>query len=294
MEELIQAFLAYLTVERGLSRHTRAAYGRDLAQYGAFLRRAGVSSFSSVNKEHITAFLFSLRQDQKAPATIARHLAAIKAFHRFLLLEGMAPANPAAEIASPRLAGRLPGVLTVDEVERLLAAARPTGILGIRDRAMLETLYATGLRVSELIGLHLEDLDLTDMVVRCFGKGARERIVPIGETCAKYLGLYLDRARPALNRRPGRFLFLNRRGGALTRQTVHKIIRRYARLAGIDKPVGPHTLRHSFATHLLGNGADLRAVQEMLGHADISTTQIYTHLTLRQIRDVYRQAHPRA
>ncbi|HAG07199.1 MAG TPA: site-specific tyrosine recombinase XerD, partial [Peptococcaceae bacterium] len=184
--------------------------------------------------------------------------------------------------------------LTVGEVERLLAAASPTTVLGVRDRAILETLYATGLRVSELTALNVQDLDLSGELVRCLGKGCRERIVPIGTVCAKYVRLYLDRARPSLDKRGNCRLFLNRRGGTLTRQTVHKLICRYARRAGISKRVGPHTLRHSFATHLLDNGADLRVVQEMLGHADISTTQIYTHLTLRKLRNVYLRAHPRA
>lgn len=294
MEEVVDAFLDYLTVERGLSRHTRAAYARDLANYAAFLHRAGVADLSLIAKDHIAAFLLSLQQAKKAPATVARHLAAIKAFHRFLVLEGMVPANPAAEIAAHRPTSRLPGVLTVGEVERLLAAASPTSVLGVRDRAILETLYATGLRVSELTALNVEDLDLSGELVRCLGKGCRERIVPIGTVCAKYVRLYLDRARPSLDKRGNHRLFLNRRGGTLTRQTVHKLICRYARRAGISKRVGPHTLRHSFATHLLDNGADLRVVQEMLGHADISTTQIYTHLTLRKLRNVYLQAHPRA
>lgn len=294
MEEIVDTFLDYLTVERGLSRHTRAAYERDLANYVAFLHRMGIASLSSAGKDHIAAFLFSLQQAKRAPATVARHLAAIKAFYRFLVTEGMAPTNPAAEIASPKPRSRLPGVLTVGEIEQLLDAASPTTILGMRDRAILETLYATGLRVSELTGLNVEDLDLTGGVVRCLGKGGRERIVPIGSICARYVGLYLDRARPVLDRRFNRRLFLNRQGGTLTRQTVHKLIYRYAQQAGITKRVGPHTLRHSFATHLLDNGADLRVVQEMLGHADISTTQIYTHLTLRKLRNVYLQAHPRA
>ncbi|MGQ9496933.1 MAG: site-specific tyrosine recombinase XerD [Desulfotomaculales bacterium] len=294
MEETIDAFLDYLTVERGLSRHTRAAYARDLAKYAAFLHRLGVANLSVIAKDHITTFLLSLQQAGKAPATVARHLAAIKAFHRFLVLEGMVMANPAAEITAHRPGSRLPGVLTVGEVERLLAAPSPTTVLGLRDRAILETLYATGLRVSELTALNVEDLDLTGGLIRCLGKGCRERIVPIGNICARYVDLYLNRARPALDKGGNHRLFLNRRGGALTRQTVHKLICRYARLAGISKRVGPHTLRHSFATHLLDNGADLRVVQEMLGHADISTTQIYTHLTLRKLRNVYLRAHPRA
>lgn len=294
MQEVIRSFLDYLTGERGLSSHTRAAYGRDLARYAVFLRRGGVVSPAAVSKEHVAAFLFALQRAQKAPATVARHLAAIKSFHRFLVLEGVATSNPAAEITSPRLRSRLPDVLTVGEVERLLAAVSPSTVLGLRDRAMLETLYATGLRVSELTGLGLEDLDLAGRLVRCVGKGGRERIVPIGSTCAKYLRMYLERARPVLARRTSRHLFLNRRGGPLSRQTIYKLIVRYTRQAAIAKHVGPHTLRHSFATHLLDNGADLRVVQEMLGHADISTTQIYTHLTLAKLRDVYRDAHPRA
>jgi len=288
------AFLDYLDVEKGLAANTRRAYGADLRQFIAYLERRGISSFEQVTRSHITGYLIELQDAGRAPATISRSLSAIKSLIRFLVEEGFLAADPASVIASPRQAQHLPGVLTVPEVERLLAAPGPETPLGVRDRAILETLYACGLRVSELTGLQVRDVNLDKQFVRCLGKGGRERVVPLGSMAVRWLELYLRDVRPALAGRRSGVLFVNRRGRPLTRQTVWRMVGRYARAAGITRPVTPHTLRHSFATHLLDNGADLRVVQELLGHADIVTTQIYTHLTTAKLRRVYDASHPRA
>ncbi|MDI6709408.1 MAG: site-specific tyrosine recombinase XerD [Thermoanaerobacterales bacterium] len=290
----LDSFLDFLQVEKGLAANTRRAYATDLKQFISYLHRRGVAGFKDVTRGHITAYLIELQNAARAPATISRHLSAIKTLMRFLADEGFLPADPASEIVSPRPAQHLPGVLTVTEVERLLAAPGSESPLGVRDRAILETLYACGLRVSELTGLQVRDVDLEKLFVRCLGKGSRERIVPLGSMAAHWLGVYLQGIRPALAGRRSGVLFVNRRGRPLTRQTVWKLVARYARAAGIAKAVTPHTLRHSFATHLLDNGADLRVVQELLGHADIVTTQIYTHLTTAKLRRVYDASHPRA
>ena len=295
MERYVELFLGHLRVERGLAANTLAAYRADLAQWVRFLDNQGVRSPAAIRRGHITAFLLQLQRDGRRPATVARRLAAVRAFSKFLAAEGWAAADPAEEVGSPRLAHRLPPVLGVDEVEKLLEAPDTGNPLGLRDRALLELLYAAGLRVSEAVNLRVGDLDMAAGLVRCLGKGERERIVPVGEEALRVLGAYLRRARPGFLRgRSSRYLFLNRRGRPLTRQTVWKLLKRYARQAGINREITPHTLRHSFATHLLENGADLRAVQEMLGHADIVTTQIYTHLTTRGLRAVYDRTHPRA
>ncbi|MDI3299447.1 MAG: site-specific tyrosine recombinase XerD [Bacillota bacterium] len=288
------AFLAYLGVERALSRHTVAAYRRDLEDFAAYLRVRG-EQLESAGSEAIAAYLVVLTGRKLAPSTIARRVAALRAFYRFLLKEGARRENPALEVGRPALPYRLPRVLSVEEVDRLLAAPPAGTARGCRDRAMLELMYASGLRVSELVQLNLGDLDLEEQVVRCWGKGARERIVPVGSRALAALEAYLGWARPRLVReRRQEALFVNARGGRLTRQGFWKLLRGYARRAGIRQRITPHTLRHSFATHLLENGADLRSVQEMLGHADIATTQIYTHLTKGFIDDVYRRSHPRA
>ncbi|MBX5463934.1 MAG: site-specific tyrosine recombinase XerD [Clostridia bacterium] len=293
-EERVAAFLAYLGVERALSRHTVAAYRRDLADFAAFLRLRG-EPMESAGAETLAAYLVVLSGRKLAPSTIARRVAALRAFYRFLTREGVRRENPALEVGRPALPHRLPRVLSVEEVDRLLAAPPAGSPRGCRDRAMLELMYASGLRVSELVQLDLSDLDLEDQVVRCWGKGARERIVPVGRRALEALGEYLSWARPRLVReRHQEALFVNARGGRLTRQGFWKLLRGYARRAGIRQRITPHTLRHSFATHLLENGADLRSVQEMLGHADIATTQIYTHLTKGFVDDVYRRSHPRA
>lgn len=295
MEHYVDVFLNYLSVERGLADNTLAAYHGDLLGWVRFLAGQGVHGPTEIKGGHVTAYLLQLQREGRRPATSARRLSAVRAFLKFLAAEGIVDTNPAEHLGSPKAGHKLPRVLSVAEVERLLLAPDTGKPLGLRDAALLEVLYATGLRVSEVVNLKLGDLDVTGGLLRCLGKGQRERVVPVGDEALRVVGGYLQRSRPVLLQGRGtRFLFVNRRGRPLTRQTVWKLIKRYARRAGVDREITPHTLRHSFATHLLENGADLRAVQEMLGHADIVTTQIYTHLTTRGLRAVYDRTHPRA
>ncbi|HHW17951.1 MAG TPA: site-specific tyrosine recombinase XerD [Firmicutes bacterium] len=295
MESLIQEFIDYLGHEKGLATNTLESYSRDLRQYYGFLSEDGSLSLENASQATIVAYLMYLRKQGKATATIARRLAALKAFYQFLLKENYVTKDPTDELSSPKLERKLPKVLTVEEVERLLAQPDVRTPSGKRDKAMLELLYATGIRVSELVNLNLTDIDLKEGFVRCVGKGSKERVVPMGEMAISALESYLEEARPKLvsNTRE-KALFVNHHGSRLTRQGFWKIVKKYAREAQIRKEITPHTLRHSFATHLLENGADIRAVQEMLGHADISTTQIYTHVTKDRLKDVYAKSHPRA
>jgi integrase/recombinase XerD len=290
-----EAYLAYASAERGLSRHTLEAYARDLADFAEFARRRGIDEPSGVRRATVTLYLLALRRGGLAPPSVARRLAAIRGWTGFLLREGLVADDPAADVMPARRPRPLPKVLTVGEVERLLAQPVGDGPVVLRDRAILELLYAAGLRVGELVALDVGDVHLAAEYVRCVGKGSKERVVPIGTHAVRALQRYLTHARPALaaRRRAVPALFLNRRGGRLSRQSVWNLLRACARSAGIRRPIGPHTLRHSFATHLLEGGADLRAVQEMLGHASVATTQIYTHLTRDRLREVYRRAHPR-
>ena len=291
----IESFLAYALTERGLSPRSVEAYERDLREFAGFARSRGTRSPADVSRAAITIYLVTLRRRGKAAATVKRRAAALRAFYRYLLHEDLVTADPTLDLASPRLLLRLPRVLTVEDVARLLAMPDPSTVDGLRDRAMLELMYASGLRVSETVTLDLSDIDLAHELVRCLGKGNKERIVPVGTQAIRALRDYLGQGRPRLirGRRPTQALFVNRWGRRLTRQGCWKLVRKHARAAGITKPVTPHVLRHSFATHLLERGADLRAVQEMLGHASISTTQVYTHVTRERLREVYRQAHPR-
>jgi integrase/recombinase XerD len=290
----IDAYVAHLLAERGLARLTAGAYRRDLADFAGFASRRGADRPADLRRSTITLYLLALRRRGLADASVARRLAAIRGWTSFLLRDGRLADDPALDVTAARRPRRLPGVLTVHEVERLLAQPRGGGPRALRDRAILELLYAAGLRVGELIALDVADAHLAVEYVRCLGKGAKERIVPIGAAAVRALQRYLAHGRPSLLRgRPAAALFVNRRGGRLTRQSVWMLLRDCARSAGIRRPVHPHTLRHSFATHLLDGGADLRAVQEMLGHASVVTTQIYTHLTRSRLREVYRQAHPR-
>ncbi len=294
MEVFLDLFLNYLVVEKGLSRNTLDAYGRDLGRYLEFLAGVGVGSADQVTPTMVLKFLGRLKEQGLAPRSRARTLVALRTFHRFLLAEGHAAANPAARVEAPKSLQPLPQTLSTAEVERLLRAPTGEQPLALRDRAMLEILYATGLRVSELVGLKLENLQLDIGYLVTFGKGRKERIVPMGEVSMAALRQYLEMGRPAFSRgEPGSMLFLNRGGKGLTRQGFWKIIKRRALQAGIAKNITPHTLRHSFATHLLENGADLRSVQTMLGHADISTTQIYTHVTRERLKQLHGQFHPR-
>ncbi|MGE5529781.1 MAG: site-specific tyrosine recombinase XerD [Patescibacteria group bacterium] len=296
MQSLLQNFLNYLTVERGLARNTIESYGRDLRQYLTYLkeRKQGMD-LKSATQATVVGYLLHLQAQGRATATLSRSLAAIKAFYHFLARERLIERDPTVNLDAPRQEKRLPRILSVEEVARLLEQPDLKTPSGIRDRAMLEVLYATGLRVSELVALTVDDINLEEGYLRCFGKGAKERIVPLGSISGKYLAFYLNHARKFLAAAPGEtILFLNHHGNRLTRQGFWKIIKKYADHLGIERGITPHTLRHSFATHLLENGADLRSVQEMLGHADISTTQIYTHLTKGKLKEVYDRTHPRA
>ncbi len=292
----MQLFLEYLTVELGLSANTRQAYERDLRLFCKTLGFKNSDALVNVSREQITGYMTQLKEKGLAAATIARKLGAIKAFYRFMTAEGYMDANP-AEVVEAGIKGiKLPRVLSEDEVVRLLNQPDITTAEGFRDRTMLEVLYATGMRVSELINLTLERVDLNMKYIIAFGKGSKERIVPLGSVAAEFLQQYLEKVRPKLTHadRNTNIVFLAFGGHELTRQRFWQIIRTYGRKANINKALTPHILRHSFATHLLDNGADLRSVQELLGHSDISTTQIYTHLTNKRLRDIYAKAHPRA
>lgn len=292
----MQLFLEYLTVELGLSANTRQAYERDLRLFCKTLGFKNSDSLVNVSREQITGYMTQLKEKGLAAATIARKLAAIKAFYRFMTAEGYMDANPAEVVEAGTKGIKLPRVLSEDEVVRLLNQPDITTAEGFRDRTMLEVLYATGMRVSELINLTLERVDLNMKYIIAFGKGSKERIVPLGSVAAEFLQQYLEKVRPKLTHadRNTNIVFLAFGGHELTRQRFWQIIRAYGRKANINKVLTPHILRHSFATHLLDNGADLRSVQELLGHSDISTTQIYTHLTNKRLRDIYAKAHPRA
>ena len=292
----MQLFLEYLTVELGLSANTRQAYERDLRLFCKTLGFKNSDALVNVNREQITGYMTQLKKKGLAAATIARKLAAIKAFYRFMTAEGYMDANPAEVVEAGTKGIKLPRVLSEDEVVRLLNQPDITTAEGFRDRTMLEVLYATGMRVSELINLTLERVDLNMKYIIAFGKGSKERIVPLGSVAAEFLQQYLEKVRPKLTHedRNTNIVFLAFGGHELTRQRFWQIIRAYGRKANINKVLTPHILRHSFATHLLDNGADLRSVQELLGHSDISTTQIYTHLTNKRLRDIYAKAHPRA
>lgn len=292
----MQLFLEYLIVELGLSANTRQAYERDLRLFCKTLGFKNSDALVNVSREQITGYMTQLKEKGLAAATIARKLAAIKAFYRFMTAEGYMDANPAEVVEAGTKGIKLPRVLSEDEVVRLLNQPDITTAEGFRDRTMLEVLYATGMRVSELINLTLERVDLNMKYIIAFGKGSKERIVPLGSVAAEFLQQYLEKVRPKLTHedRNTNIVFLAFGGHELTRQRFWQIIRAYGRKANINKALTPHILRHSFATHLLDNGADLRSVQELLGHSDISTTQIYTHLTNKRLRDIYAKAHPRA
>jgi integrase/recombinase XerD len=297
--ELTLDFLGYLELERGLSRNTLEAYRSDLQQFGEFLNRRSLDPLQ-VTGPDLAAFVTELATgDEKrppaAPATLQRKVACLRSFYRHLRRDGILDTDPTAELHPPRARGRLPNVLSRDEVNRLLAQPTGSSPSALRDRALLETMYACGLRATEAISLELSELDLESGVLVARGKGSKERIVPIGSKAVEALQAYLERGRPRLvGNGEDLQVFVNQRGGGLSRQGLYKIVQRHARSAGLDGRMSPHTLRHTFATHLLAGGCDLRALQEMLGHADIGTTQIYTHLSTERLRDVYFGAHPRA
>ncbi|MBT2677637.1 site-specific tyrosine recombinase XerD [Bacillus sp. ISL-35] len=297
MEDRLDDFIHFLVVEKGLSKNTIVSYKRDLNSYIHYLKNVEqLGDLNGVQRPQIVHFLKFLKDSGKSSKTLARHIASIRAFHHFLLREKAVDHDPTVHIESPQHERSLPKVLSMEEVETLLESPKLTDPFGYRDKAMLEMMYATGIRVSELIGLKLSDVHLTMGFVRCMGKGSKERIIPIGKTASGAIEEYLEKGRPKLASKKHKddSLFLNHHGKGLSRQGFWKILKRLTTEAGIEKELTPHTLRHSFATHLLENGADLRAVQEMLGHADISTTQIYTHVTKTRLKDVYTKFHPRA
>jgi integrase/recombinase XerD len=294
MNGYLDLFLAYILVEKGVSKNTLDAYSRDLCRYLTYLEKNGCHELATVSAADIAGFVAALKVAGLSPRSRARTLSALRMFHRFLVIEGYAEVNPTAVIESPRMPGRLPDTLSEEEVERLLHSAGGRDRGDLRDRAMLELLYATGLRVSELIKLKLADLNLVAGYLLTSGKGDKERLVPIGDAARAAVTDYLSSARlTAESAGENRFLFLSRFGEPMTRQAFWNIIKKRALQAGIRKNISPHTLRHSFATHLLEHGADLRSVQLMLGHADLATTQIYTHVSNERLKNIHRELHPR-
>jgi integrase/recombinase XerD len=286
-------YLAVLLVERGLSTNSVAAYRSDLEAFGLWMSGQGLAA-ERCERGDLRRYLTALRGQGLAARSAARALAALRGLYRYLLDQGVMKQDPTLELEGPKLMRALPYFLSAEEVDALLAAPDVSEALGLRDRAMLETLYATGVRVSELVGLKVGQLRLDPGFVRVWGKGNKERIVPVGSQARAWLARYLEEARPGLDKKRSDDLFLSNRGEAMTRQCFWQIIKRYGRLAGVTTHLSPHVVRHSFATHLLEHGADLRAVQAMLGHADISTTEIYTHITRERLRQLYDKAHPRA
>ena len=291
---LLERFDEYLTLEQGSSARTNEAYGRDLARLAVWSATKGVTGPDGLTPAHLREFVYHLKDLGLAPSSIRRSISAVRTWFKFLLAEGVVTKDPSERLETPRKWRVLPEVLTAVEVGKLLEAVTLDEPLAFRDRAMLELAYGAGLRVSEWIGVATKDVLLDELVVRVFGKGGKERLVPIGRPAVGAIGIYLRELRPRLEKGSGEGrLFLNSRGKPLSRMGAWKILRKYVEAAGIKKVVTPHTLRHSFATHLLEGGADLRAVQEMLGHADISTTQIYTHVDREHLRQVHKQFHPR-
>jgi len=294
MKELIDTFLNYLSVERGLSNNTTLAYREDLSSYLDFISSRHIAALSKVNKNDITNFMLAQKDKGISVNSIARRLAAIRMFHRFLVRERIIKNDPSTLVDSPKLWKRIPDTLSLNEVNSLIAQPDIRSKQGNRDKAILEILYATGMRVSEAVNLKVGDINLDIGFLRCIGKGRKERVVPLGTKAINSLKRYLTVSRPRLlKKRESQVLFLSRLGRKISRQSLWKIVKRYARQARIRKPIKPHILRHSFATHLLERGADLRSVQEMLGHSNISTTQIYTHINKDRLKMIHRKFHPR-
>ena len=284
----------YLSVERGLAKNTLLSYRQDLDYYTGFLGESHVDTLSKITKNDITNFMFQQKDKGLSPNSISRRLAAIRMFHRFLVRERISKVDPSNLIESPKLWKKIPDTLSLNEVDALLSQPDLRDKQGIRDKAILETFYATGMRVSEVVNLRLADVNLDIGFLRCVGKGNKERVIPLGKKAIHCICRYLESVRPKLlNKGASELLFLNRFGKRISRQSLWKLIKRYAKSARIKKPMKPHILRHSFATHLLERGADLRSVQEMLGHSDISTTQIYTHINKERLRSVHKMFHPR-
>ncbi len=294
MEHLLDQFLHYLIVEKGLSKNTIDAYGHDLTRFLDYLKEKGIAELRTVGKFDIRGFLLWLRRKNLSTKSIGRDLSAIRTFFKFLIQEGILETNPVEDLESPKVAKKLPEILSLKEIEQLLEQPDLKTALGIRDRAMLEMLYATGMRVSELTSLPTHQVNLEGGYVLLYGKGSKERVVPLGSEAMNWVTLYLGNARGSLaKRKESPTLFINRSGKGMSRQGFWKNLKDYARKAGLRKKITPHLLRHSFASHLLERGADLRSVQMMLGHVDISTTQIYTHVTGERLKKVHKQYHPR-
>lgn len=295
LNEALTDYLHYLKIERGLAENTILSYRRDLLQYLEFIKSKQIKDWNEVDRHHIIQFLQTLKEKDRSTASISRMISSIRSFHQFLTNDQIVSTDVSIHIEIPKKGRTLPDVLSVGEVEKLLDIKEDSP-LSIRNKAMLELLYATGLRVSELINLEMNDIHLSMGFVRSVGKGSKERIVPIGKVAIEAMETYLRHARPVLvKKNPHETkLFVNHHGKPISRQGFWKLIKKIAREQGLNKEVTPHTLRHSFATHLLENGADLRSVQEMLGHSDISTTQIYTHVSKTRLKDAYKQFHPRA
>jgi len=294
-KSILDGFLDHLFLDKGLSRNTHLAYKNDLRRYLTHLEEQGVDDLQRIQTQHVRSLIVLLSEMGMSSSSLARNITSIRMFHRYLYSEDILSTDPASEIEIPKMQKKLPIVLEIPEVERLLDAPRPVTPKGIRDKALLEFLYATGVRVSELITVTQSNLMVKEKVVRVFGKGAKERMVPIGDVAISHIDLYIKsvRSKLAARRLGGDILFLSMRGRPLTRMAVWQILKQYVLVAGIKKKVSPHTLRHSFATHLLEGGADLRSVQEMLGHVDVATTQIYTHLDREYLREVIQTFHPR-
>lgn len=294
LEEILECFLDYLTMERGLAQNTIISYRYDLIKYINFLKKNNISSFNQTKKDLVNNYFVYLRKKNLEINSISRNLVAVKMLYRFLLIEGFIKEDITGLIEFPRMSKKLPHVLSLREINLLLDKANFKSNLGLRDLAILELLYATGLRVSELIYLKIDDINMENRMLKCLGKGSKERIIPFGSKADESLRLYLDKVRQKLVKNPNEdILFLNSRGERLSRQGIFYLVKKYVRKAGIEKKVTPHTLRHTLATHLLENGADLRSVQEMLGHSDISTTQIYTHVSRKWVSEEYYRAFPR-
>jgi len=295
LEDQTVDFAHYLRVEQGLAENSVTSYTQELRNFAQYLTPKKITDFKRVDRLQVMAYLSALTAAGKSRNSVIHAVSALRKFYRYLVQTHQLTDNPMANVAAPKHAQHLPAVLTVAEVDRLLAAPDTSNKYGLRDRAILEVMYATGLRVSELVHLKLADLHLEMGLIQTLGKGDKERIIPIGDVASDWINQYLAHSRPVLlKQRTSPYLFLNAHGGGLSRQSIWQKIKRYVALADIQKDVTPHTLRHSFATHILENGADLRVVQELLGHADITTTQIYTHISKKRLLNVYDAYHPRA
>ncbi|PRY78433.1 site-specific tyrosine recombinase XerD [Alkalibacterium olivapovliticus] len=293
----LEDYLVFLKIEKGLALNTIESYKRDIDHYVDFLTKQNITSWEEIDRYILLSFFSDERQSAKSDNTVIRQFSSLRKFHQYLKQEGFAQEDPMLFVKTPKKAETLPKIISMEDIDRLLQTPDTTKPLGIRDRAILEVLYATGLRITELIELTTEEIHLSMKLIQIVGKGNKERLIPIGELGCKWLDYYMESARPYLMSKSTKettVIFLNSRGAPLSRQGVWKKIRQIKQEAGIKAPISPHTLRHSFATHLLENGADLRVVQELLGHSDVSTTQIYTHISKHRLKDIYGKYHPRA